>query len=197
MDTAVAGCLITTYMPWRASVEKFFSWLETLLASCRMNNRCFAVDPTDTSSPFTVSVVDMKDALEEHEQHRLCKSSAYMNLHFKVKWFYNNYVSDIVPYKVRLSCERRTPAAYFPMACNHLQSSHRTHSRDASGAILLSSSSTEDNNLDCVVILQDSVPEYPSWFEPFVMQWLNENDDVSLEYLHSAFLRDKKDGVSI
>lgn len=28
------------------------------------------------------------------------------------------------------------------------------------------------------------------------MQWLNENDDVSLEYLHGAFSRDKKEGVS-
>jgi len=27
------------------------------------------------------------------------------------------------------------------------------------------------------------------------MQWLNENDEVSLEYLHGAFNRDKKDGV--
>ncbi|CAG9116776.1 unnamed protein product [Plutella xylostella] len=52
------------------------------------------------------------------------------------------------------------------------------------------------NNVKDVPPYCGAVPEYPAWFEPFVMQWLNENDDVSLEYLNGAFNRDKRDGLS-
>ncbi|XP_047140160.1 protein unc-13 homolog A isoform X1 [Hydra vulgaris] len=39
-----------------------------------------------------------------------------------------------------------------------------------------------------------SPPMYIYWFEPFIMMWLDENDDLSMDYLYNAVDKDKNEG---
>ncbi|KAI8036473.1 hypothetical protein M5D96_010779 [Drosophila gunungcola] len=80
-------------------------------------------------------------ALEEHEQHRLCKSSAYMIFTFELNGCIVTTLKRCLPTKEQ-----------FPIIQHGLS-------------------------------LCDAMA--------------NENDDVSLEYLHGAFKRDQKDGACI
>ncbi|KAL3076739.1 hypothetical protein niasHT_035980 [Heterodera trifolii] len=40
---------------------------------------------------------------------------------------------------------------------------------------------------------KQSIPDFPEWFVPFVMDWLNENDEHSMDILRNAYNRDKLD----
>ncbi|EDO32050.1 predicted protein [Nematostella vectensis] len=85
---------------------------------------------------------DLQEMLQDHSTTPEWTSADYMNLHFKVKWFFNEYAMN-------------TPGN------------------------------------------KNMIPRYTGWFEPFVSQWLTENDEVSMEFMIAALERDRKDGVCL
>uniref|UniRef100_A0AAX7TH40 Unc-13 homolog A n=1 Tax=Astatotilapia calliptera TaxID=8154 RepID=A0AAX7TH40_ASTCA len=145
----VKACLNSTY--------------EYIFNNCHdLYNREYQTDPSKAVPPDeqgpSVKNLDFWSKLitlivsiieEDKNSYTPCLNHAdYMNLHFKVKWLYNEYCKEL------------------PTFQKHIY-----------------------------VALCHSV--LCSWFEPFVIMWLDENEEVSRDFLHGALERDKKDGFQV
>lgn len=86
-------------------------------------------------------VDDLRRAMEEHAEHKHCSTTDYMNLQFKVKWLFKEYVLSLPAYG-------------------------------------------------------DSPPEYPALFQSFTLDWLEENETISMKFLTGAYERDKKESFA-
>ncbi|KAG7490713.1 unc-13-like B-like isoform X3 [Solea senegalensis] len=133
---------IINQFPQELNVGKVSAEVMWMLFAQDMKYALEVLDQIDhyrwNNAPVTIRIRGV-NFYAEHEKHKLCKTADYMNLHFKVKWLYNEYVKDL-------------PA------------------------------------------FTDTVPEYPAWFLQFVLAWLGENEDVSMEFMHGALERDKREG---
>ena len=84
---------------------------------------------------------DLRRAMDEHAEQKLCSTTDYMNLQFKVKWLFKEYVLSLPAYG-------------------------------------------------------DMTPEYPALFQTFTLDWLEENETISMKFLAGAYERDKKENFA-
>lgn len=80
------------------------SFLEKKLSFLILRLRWWMTYVITADVPHAVAMFNLLSCLllAEHEKNRLCKSADYMNLHFKVKWLYNEYCKDLPFFKSRV-----------------------------------------------------------------------------------------------
>ena len=107
-----------------------------------------------------------------------------MNLQFMVKCFYDTSVK-IIPEAKHTVPDYPKYVRLLHRFVNHLCAQQRERIREK--AMLVRNDRSR-------FLTSPSVLSF-RWFEPFVIQWLNENDAMSMEYFHNALEKDRQTGV--
>lgn len=101
-NSSIAGFLTDSHLNFTLGEKSTCGGVLLICWFSRGPQLCIDVLCAFKSSTVSWRAFVFTSRLSEHEKNRLCKSADYMNLHFKVKWLYNEYCKDLPFFKSRV-----------------------------------------------------------------------------------------------